>query len=63
MEDLVQQRQECQETLQHLQASQGNTLRAYGEWMVNLVSALQRERQRFRVQPKGPLGKRYENKQ
>lgn len=47
---------DSEDQLQRLQSSRTDQLQAFGPWMRTLVESLQRNRNRFRKMPKGPVG-------
>ena len=47
---------DSEDQLRRLQSSRTDQLQAFGPWMRTLVESLQRNRNRFRKMPKGPVG-------
>ncbi len=50
------QMKDCDETINNLQSAAHNSLNVFGAWMTDIARAIDRNRNRFRKVPKGPLG-------
>ena len=47
---------DCEDTIKRLQSAGQNSLNVFGTWMLDIVRTIERNRNRFRKVPKGPIG-------